>query len=80
MQPNRPFADVVGAAGGAIPEDVPDDVRAELDLTPPAVPRPAEPVPEDVLAEQDLEVRKAEEERRQRRVEGRPPAEAEPRG
>jgi hypothetical protein len=51
----------------ALPADIPEDVRAELELespeavtaTPPAP--PAEPIPEDVLAERDAEVRAARE-------------------
>jgi hypothetical protein len=50
-------------AGRVIPEEIPEDVRAELDLeakqnlgTPTAAMR-AEPVPEDVLAEMDAQAR-----------------------
>jgi hypothetical protein len=52
----------------ALPAEIPEDVRAELELespeavtaTPPAP--PAEPIPEDVLAERDAEVRAVREE------------------
>ncbi len=67
------------------PVDVPEDVRAELDAeqrrtqAEPVLGVRAEEVPEDAVAERDLEARLGREEMRQRLIEGRPPAEDEPR-
>ena len=65
--------------------ELPDDVRAELDLeerrqgvvtgVPPAAAAAAEPVPEDVLSEEDRQARVADEDLQLRLAEGRPPAE-----
>ena len=65
--------------------DVPEDVRADVDAeyrrtrAEPVLGAPIEEVPEDAVAERDLEARLGEEEIRQRLIEGRPPAEDEPR-
>jgi hypothetical protein len=66
-------------------ENVPEDVRAELDaderrLQPEATADvPPQAVPDDVLGERDREARLGHEDVRQRLTEGRPPAEEEPR-
>jgi hypothetical protein len=61
------------------PNEVPEDVRAEL--VAPLLDHPEEPptlVPEDVLAEQDRTERLVLAEAWQRETEGQPPAEDEP--
>lgn len=66
-------------------DNVPEDVRAELDaeerrLQPEAAPGvPLAEVPQDVLGERDREARLGHEDVRERLSEGRPPAEEEPR-
>jgi len=79
MQRQRDATDLMNDVSYDAPPVGDADLWAGVDALRHEVAAPIEPLPDDVHAERLREERLAEEELRQQEVEGRPPAEAEPR-